>query len=418
MLRRVALAIALSAAASKVAPTEIRLFAWGENKTTQGTFVLDKSGADSVLARFAEYGNKLVVDYEHGTFAATDGKPKPAAGWIPQGGLSLKDDGLWAKIDWTDAAREMIEKGEYGYFSPSVLFDDNRHVQGLLPVALTNFPSMHSIEMLSADRRTRRATLAAFDDVRAAICEALNVRFGYEAYLVDVYDDDAVYSYQGRTWQVEYEIVDGKASFTGEPIAVERTYVPAEQDTGTSMPGESEEGEAHMKALLKALGLAPDAGEAVALSELHSLQSVPLELCKLTGTKSPSEALGAVAGIVVAAKKGEEAIAKLASLEVEKRETEVKAILEDGKEKIAPADLPVFLSICGADADGKGADPVKLKALVSRLPKVANLTDKGHGEPAKNVAQLSDAQAKVNKMLGITPEKFKASLEMRAGKVA
>jgi phage I-like protein len=97
-------------------PTEFRLFAFGENATSKGIFVLDRAGAAAVMAAYADHGVELAIDYEHQTFAAGDnGKPAPAAGWFAP---EVRADGLWAtKVRWTEPAAEMLRRKEYRYFS-------------------------------------------------------------------------------------------------------------------------------------------------------------------------------------------------------------------------------------------------------------------------------------------------------------
>jgi phage I-like protein len=132
------------------APTEFRIWKWGENKTLKGTVVLDEASAKAVVSAFRDHGVELAIDYEHQTFNAEDnGKEAPAAGWFTP---EVRDDGLWATaVRWTDRAAGYLKSREYRYFSPTALLDGKtRKPVRLMPMALTNWPATKDIEPLVA----------------------------------------------------------------------------------------------------------------------------------------------------------------------------------------------------------------------------------------------------------------------------
>jgi phage I-like protein len=93
-------------------------------------------------------GIDLAIDYDH----VTEG---PAAGWYRE--AQVRDDGVWAKVEWTPKALQHLQEKEYRYFSPDfvdewqhpstgqkyqdVLFGGgltNRpHLKGILPINLS-----------------------------------------------------------------------------------------------------------------------------------------------------------------------------------------------------------------------------------------------------------------------------------------
>lgn len=90
-------------------------------------------------------------DYEHQVLRAQDnGKPAPAAGWFQT--LEVRDDGIWATdIEWTPAARQMIEAGEYRYTSPLFAYSTKTgEVSNIVNVALTNTPALDGMAALAA----------------------------------------------------------------------------------------------------------------------------------------------------------------------------------------------------------------------------------------------------------------------------
>lgn len=137
-----------------------------------GRFTFTREHAEAALAWFERIGRKLVIDYEHQSFDALNGRAdglRPAAGWI--GGLALRDDGLWATdVTWTPRAEQLLRAGEYRYFSPVLFWSDAEQTQfaGLGPVALTNDPAMHGVQALAARR--------AEDDTAALVAALARAR--------------------------------------------------------------------------------------------------------------------------------------------------------------------------------------------------------------------------------------------------
>lgn len=87
---------------------------------------------------------ELMIDYDHQSFFAvnpTVGGTAVAAGWIKQ--LEAREDGIYAKVEWTERAREHIAAGEYRYISP--LFGVSKKTQMvtlLQNAALVNVPAI------------------------------------------------------------------------------------------------------------------------------------------------------------------------------------------------------------------------------------------------------------------------------------
>ncbi|MGI8839756.1 MAG: phage protease [Caulobacteraceae bacterium] len=117
-------------AASDGAPKEyIQLFPMGvvRGRDGRGPYRLDDPAhAQRVIdASLASAGSaEIAIDYDHQmVFGAKDGVggAAPAAGWIKS--LDTKPDGVWARVEWTDAAAAKIKAREYRYISPFFSFD-------------------------------------------------------------------------------------------------------------------------------------------------------------------------------------------------------------------------------------------------------------------------------------------------------
>ena len=154
---------------SAAPPKDVRLFKFGKNETTKGTFLFDRKAAESVMSRWNSYGNDLCFDYEHRAVDADaragDGK---AAGWFK---LAVRDDGLYAvDVRWTDRAAKEITDREWRYYSPTFEYEDKSgRILELVNVALTNIPATKDLPPLVAAKRDAMKAKAKKSAPRAAL---------------------------------------------------------------------------------------------------------------------------------------------------------------------------------------------------------------------------------------------------------
>lgn len=127
-----------------------------------------KSPGDVVEA-FAAWGGDLCVDYEHQTLTAAEkAGPVPAAGWVKA--VEARDDGIWARIEWTETAAAALMAKEYRYLSPVFGYDSaSGDVRVLKMVALTNIPN------LQLQAAASRQGAHAMDDLMERLCYMLNL---------------------------------------------------------------------------------------------------------------------------------------------------------------------------------------------------------------------------------------------------
>lgn len=140
----VAVGSAKAIAAAKVggeAPEWLEIFPSPTYVTDDGVFLVDDLAKRLILDEFERRGNELVIDYEHQTLHDVIA---PAAGWIKE--LADRgDEGLWARVEWTERARGFIESGEYRYDSPVYDYEiESRRITKLHHIALTNWPRTHN----------------------------------------------------------------------------------------------------------------------------------------------------------------------------------------------------------------------------------------------------------------------------------
>ncbi len=82
------------------------------------------------------------IDYDHATdFAAPEGRPAPAAGWIRE--LAERAGALWGCVEWTPHGAKAITSREYRYISPVFQYSPDGAVTRLLRAGLTNNPNLY-----------------------------------------------------------------------------------------------------------------------------------------------------------------------------------------------------------------------------------------------------------------------------------
>lgn len=116
-----------------------------------------------LILDFQERGLDLVIDYEHQSDipeAKLKG-PVRAAGWIKE--LAHNASGLWGRVEWTATAREMIERKEYRFLSPSFYHNKVGQIMRLKGAGLVHEPNLrlqalNSQEAPMLDPKTKPAT--------------------------------------------------------------------------------------------------------------------------------------------------------------------------------------------------------------------------------------------------------------------
>jgi phage I-like protein len=129
-------------------PEWIRVLPRGRVELADGrdAVEVDETALQAMVAAFKSRGVDLVVDYEH---QSLKGERAPAAGWIKE--LEAREDGLWARVEWTGTAEEYLKNREYRYFSPVLKLDPaTRRPLALMQVALTNVPAIMRLTPLVA----------------------------------------------------------------------------------------------------------------------------------------------------------------------------------------------------------------------------------------------------------------------------
>jgi len=109
----------------------------------RGPYVLSDPMAVIAATNALRMKAGIPIDYDHATdFAAPNGNPAPAAGWITE--FAIRDGALWGRVEWTTRAANAIRAHEYRYLSPVFQFaPSSGTITRLLRAGLTNNPNLY-----------------------------------------------------------------------------------------------------------------------------------------------------------------------------------------------------------------------------------------------------------------------------------
>lgn len=139
-------AMLIALAAEGAAPDWVQLLPFGEIVARDGRrWTLPKAKAAAVIAASLAIasGADLPFDYDHQSdYAAVAGVggTAPASGWIKE--LQARADGIWARVEWTGRAAELLAAKEYRYASPVFNHTKAGEVTAIRRAALTNTPAL------------------------------------------------------------------------------------------------------------------------------------------------------------------------------------------------------------------------------------------------------------------------------------
>lgn len=138
--------------------SEVQLFKIGKWKGhPTGGFEITEEIIGKMIENFEAGERDVVVDYQH---MSLDGGPDEAkaAGWVKKL-VNKGKGGLWATVEWTKKAAEMIKEKEYRYISPEFHLNypskETKKKLGamLMAVALTNRPFLEGMAPVALSER-------------------------------------------------------------------------------------------------------------------------------------------------------------------------------------------------------------------------------------------------------------------------
>lgn len=372
-----------------------------------GEFSVTKATLAKMLANYQKYTPKspteLPIDFNHGT--SEDEKTVEqgmAAGWIKA--IELRNEGaeLWADVEFTSDAADLIREKKYRYVSATFAFDykvsegeDRKKAIGptLMAAALTNTPFVEGMAPIVLGRNAafalaeEEAGEAAFsyDDQRMRVQCALTDRFGYGSpepcgvnpWIVDLYDGQVVYcGPSGKRYRLAFTIgADGVVAFSGSAEEVRVTYQPLAATPALSRG-------VHAMPTIK---VTDAAGHEVELTE-----EAVAALAKAHAPKPAGVDVAALDRLEAALTKTQTQVAELQTrnqeLETEKRQTaaagKVDALIRAGK--IAPKKRDQYIKLAMDDRD-------TFAALTSDLPTIYQTGEIGSGAEGEGLSATQQA---------------------------
>jgi phage I-like protein len=404
--------------ASGGAPEWFRLLPLGRVQLGDGreAFTVTPESLTAIVQAFKSRGVDLVIDYEH---QSATGERAPAAGWIKE--LEARNDGLWARVEWTQTAQSYLAAKEYRYFSPVVRLNKAREVTALLHAALTNVPAMNNLPALAAKfgEGTEIFILAAGEDPKAAQAArakkyGIGVKDGgnvtkpgqWDKVPDEQFADPVNYLYP----MLDHDQCRAAWDYWSKPKNQEQ-YSPPERATITERIKSrakavgmqiQQEVKAKMITKLKSiLGLDAEAEESAVIAALEKmrdgadLKDIALAL-ELKPEATPAQIKGAILGL------------KAGQGELSKLQGEVTA-LKAGK--ITPAQKDWALKMATESLEGFREFMKTAPVLVpvgNRL-QVQETDDKG--------GALTEGETEVCRQLQVDPEKFRAEKMAIEGRV-
>lgn len=152
-------------------PEYIRVLPRGNIPSEKGNFVVDAESFRLIKEHMQHRNIDIVIDYEHQTLKDVQA---PASGWIKE--LILKNDGIYAKVEWTERAKSYLKNKEYRYLSPVVMVRprDKKAAQ-LHSVALTNTPAINGMIPIVNSVKPTLKPGTRLDATQKEICRMLNI---------------------------------------------------------------------------------------------------------------------------------------------------------------------------------------------------------------------------------------------------
>lgn len=124
----------------------------GEIATFDGRGPYQLKDAAAVIAASMAYERGILIDENHATdLAAPTGKEAPARGWIKE--MQARDDGIWGRVEWTKAGRELVADRAYRGISPVMTLNADKKTVRMIPRAsLVNLPNLRGMNALHQEQ--------------------------------------------------------------------------------------------------------------------------------------------------------------------------------------------------------------------------------------------------------------------------
>lgn len=114
---------------------------------------------EAVIAASMQSERGMPIDENHATDTAMqNGNGAPARGWIKE--LQARADGLWGRVEWTRAGRELLADRAYRGISPVFNHLADNTITRVLRASLTNKPNLKGLVALNTENAMSFAAIA------------------------------------------------------------------------------------------------------------------------------------------------------------------------------------------------------------------------------------------------------------------
>lgn len=378
------------------APEWVHVLPAGTFSGVDGRGPYKLTAAQPVIDASLQHG-AIPFDENHSTeSAAIVGGEAPARGWIDK--MEMRQDGIWAHVDWTKAGRAIMEDKSYRFVSPVFNHTKDGVVTDIKSVALTNNPNL--IEHLKA----MQTPLSA--EARRAIKPRLFAVPGKEKLPLENV------SHVEDAWR-EVNYTQGLTE--AERAEARRRILARAKELGVDTSGwsahTSQEGHMEKKAICTALGIPEAAEDAAVLVALQTAAGAQTEL------QTAKARVATLEGELAAAKTGTVSMTQYNDLQAKVANMEL-----DGKKAAAVAFVDNAIKEGKPIADGVRdtyvsmhvANPAEAEALIKALPSLnaagpgtgTRRAKQSGGDDADAVEAMSAEDKAVCAKMNLTPEKF------------
>lgn len=167
-------------------PEWLHLLPSGEIKSRDGRGPYRVADVAKVIANsLCQTGGKLVLDENHSTdLLAPKGGEAPARGWIVA--LQARSDGIWGRVNWTEAATNRRIWKEYQGVSPVISHRQDGMIEAVLRASLVNLPNIVGLTSLHIAMAEEIAAQYDADDYKSPremdeVDQAIAVYLGIDA---------------------------------------------------------------------------------------------------------------------------------------------------------------------------------------------------------------------------------------------
>jgi phage I-like protein len=155
---------------AKGAPEWLRLFPKGQHRAIDGRGPWFYDDAGAVITSSLSGDGRIHIDLDHSSLPGRNAPDTRAYGYVED--IEEREDGLWAKIDWTEAGAALMADRAYWGVSPVFAHTKDGRMLRIVSVSLTNNPAIRELTALNSQKETRMEFLKKLAEMLGLSAEA------------------------------------------------------------------------------------------------------------------------------------------------------------------------------------------------------------------------------------------------------